>query len=92
MELEELSLKEKETLIVLLKKNSTIEEIQAQARLSFTEARDAVRELLKKKLVKKTEFPTRYSLGAGIKKKVSELKERLDWSELQGEEKLCRVK
>jgi len=92
MELEGLSLKEKETLIVLLKESKTIEEIQEQAKLSFTEARDAVRELLKKKLVKKTEFPTKYSLGKGHKKKISELKERLDWSELQGEEKLCRIK
>ncbi|MBU2099691.1 hypothetical protein KKG83_03790 [Candidatus Micrarchaeota archaeon] len=79
----QLSLKEKEVLVSLLDKPKSIEEIQNKMFFGFNETREVVRELLKKKHIKKEEsFPTTYSVKKELRKQVRELKRRIDWAEL----------
>jgi len=79
----ELSLKDKEVLVNLLDKPKTIEELQSNAFLSFNETREIVKELLKKKQIKREKsFPTKYSINKNIRKKIREMKRRIDWAEL----------
>ena len=59
----QLTLKEKEVLVSLLDKPKTIEEIQGKMFFGFNETRDVIRELIKKKHIKKeSDFPTTYSV------------------------------
>jgi predicted transcriptional regulator len=79
----QLSLKEKEILVTLLDKPKSIEELQGKMFFGFNETREIVRELLKKKRIKKEEtFPTTYSVKKELRKEVRELKRRIDWTEL----------
>ncbi len=93
MELNELSLKEKETLIFLLKKEGSAEEIQEALKLSYKEGMNLLRKLLSKKFIEKIpSFPTKYKVRDKMKKKVREIEKILDWSELEREEFYCRKK
>ena len=79
----ELSLKEKEVLVILLDKAKTIEELQEKSFFGFNETRDLVRELLKKKHIEReTSFPTKYSIKKNLRKNIRQLKRRIDWTEL----------
>lgn len=91
MELNELSLKEKEALIFLLKKESSAEELQQELELNYREAMSALKKLLSKKFIEKTpSFPTKYKVNDEMKKKVKDIETMLDWSELEREEFYCR--
>jgi len=79
----QLTLKEKEVLVSLLDKPKTIEEIQGKMFFGFNETRDVIRELIKKKHIKKeSDFPTTYSVRKELRKEIRELKRRIDWTEL----------
>jgi predicted transcriptional regulator len=78
-----LSLKEKEILVNLLDEPKTIEELQQQLFFGFNETRETIRELLKKKHIKKEKtFPTKYSVKKELKKEIRILKRKIDWTEL----------
>lgn len=79
----ELSLKEKEVLVILLDKSKTIEELQEKSFFGFNETREIIKKLLKEqKITKENSFPTTYSIRKELKKEVRELKRRIDWTEL----------
>jgi len=79
----ELSLKEKEILVILVNKPKTFEELQEKSFLGFNETRDLIKELLKKNHVQREDsFPTKYSVKKNLRKKIRELKRKIDWTEL----------
>ncbi|MBU1120861.1 MAG: hypothetical protein ABIE23_06305 [archaeon] len=90
MNIDKLKLKEKETLILLFKKESTIEEILEEGELNYKELIAVIRKLLRNGfIVKGKGFPTKYRVKKREREKVIKLAERLDWSELEKEECTC---
>lgn len=90
MNIDKLKLREKEILILLLKKESALEEILQEGEMNYKELISVVRKLLRNGFIVKSKgFPTKYRVKKSEEKKVEKLAERLDWSELEKEECAC---
>jgi len=79
----DLTLKEKEIMVILLDSPKTIEELQEKSFFGFNETRELIKDLIKKNHVEREKnFPTKYSVKKELKKNIRQLKRRIDWTEL----------